>query len=439
LETEECLLKHVQVKKHEIQYSEPVREIMGNPPGKILRWGTTIIFIVFILFVFFAWLIKYPDIVPAPVEITTENPPVSIMSKITGRIMHLKVSDKQQVKAGQVLAVMENPASFEEITRLKAFTDTFTLRRDVKIETIPDFYNLGELQTAYETFRKSVSDIDNFLRNDYYGARINAVNEELKELKIYTARLQQSEKFYNENYLIELNKFRRDSALNAGKTIAPADYENSKQALIRQQIELQKVRLEISAKNIEQINKRQLIEEYAIKRSEELEKLYSNAREALKNLRAELSIWENTYLLVSPVDGQVTFSRYWSENQLVKKDETVMSVVPQNPGDYIGKIYLKMYKSGKVREKQIVNIKLNGYPYMEYGMLQGVIRSKALVPAGDSYLIEVELKNNLTTLYNRTLEFTQNMTGIAEIITDDRSLLEKMIYPFRYLISRNKR
>ncbi|MGB4293596.1 MAG: HlyD family efflux transporter periplasmic adaptor subunit, partial [Bacteroidales bacterium] len=227
--------------------------------------------------------------------------------------------------------------------------------------------------------------------------------------------------------------------LNAGKSIAPADYENSKQALIRHQIELQKVRLDISAKNIEMINKRQLIEEYSIKRSEELDKLYSNAREALKNLRAELSIWENTYLLVSPVEGQVTFSRYWSVNQLVKKDETVMSVVPDNPGNYIGKIYLKMYKSGKVREGQIVNIKLNGYPYMEYGMLQGVIRSKALVPAGDSYLIEVELKKGLTTLYNRTLEFTQNMTGVAEIITDDRSLLEKMIYPFRYLISRNKR
>ncbi|MGB4292848.1 MAG: biotin/lipoyl-binding protein, partial [Bacteroidales bacterium] len=216
------------MKKHEIQYSEPVREIMGNPPGKILRWGTMIIFAIFVLFIFFAWLIKYPDIVPAQVEITTENPPASIMSKTTGRIMHLMVSDKQQVKAGDVLAVMENPASFEEVRKLKNFIDTFNLRSDVKIETIPDFYNLGELQTPYETFRKSISDIDNFVKNDYYNARINAVNEELRELKTYTARLQENEKFYNENYLIELNNFRRDSALNAGKSIAPADYENSK-------------------------------------------------------------------------------------------------------------------------------------------------------------------------------------------------------------------
>jgi len=427
------------MKKHEIEYSEPVREIMGNPPGNILRWGTTAIFILFVLFVFFAWFIRYPDIVPAQIEITTENPPASIMSKTTGRIMHLLVNDKQQVKTGEVLAVMENPASYEEVKRLRNFVDTFRLNKNARTCNIPELLNLGELQTPFETFTKSIADIKNFLKNDLYSAKINSVNEELKELKKYSARLLENEKYYRENYLIELNKFRRDSALNAGKSIAPAEYENSRQSLIRQQIELQKVKLEISARNIEQINKIQLIEEYTIKRSEEIESLFTKTKESLKNLRACLSIWENTYLLISPVNGIVTFSKYWSENQLVMKDETVMSVVPEKQGNYIGKIYLKMHKSGKVREQQTVNIKLNGYPYMEYGMLQGVIRSKALVPAGDSYLIEVELKNGLTTLYNRTLEFTQNMTGFAEIITDDRSLLEKMIYPFRYLISRNKR
>ncbi|MGQ9620397.1 MAG: hypothetical protein ACUVTX_05365 [Bacteroidales bacterium] len=55
------------MKKHEIRYSDPVKEIMGNPPGNILRWGTTIIFIVFVLFILFAWLVRYPDIVPSKV------------------------------------------------------------------------------------------------------------------------------------------------------------------------------------------------------------------------------------------------------------------------------------------------------------------------------------------------------------------------------------
>ncbi len=67
---------------------------MGHPPGKILRWGNAIILIAFVLFVLLLWLIKYPDTIPAPVEITTVNPPVTLVSKLTGRIKNLYVRDK---------------------------------------------------------------------------------------------------------------------------------------------------------------------------------------------------------------------------------------------------------------------------------------------------------------------------------------------------------
>lgn len=424
--------------KTEVQYSEPVTEIMGRPPGLITRVGTVVIFSVFVLFILFSWLIRYPDIVPAQVEITTENPPVTVMSRISGRIMHLLAGDREKVNAGQVLAVMENPAVYEDISRLRAFTDTFNVDPE-NFAGLPDLSGLGELQSSYETFGRSMADLVNFIRNDLYGARINALMNEISEIERYIARLKESERLFRDNYNLELNRFRRDSLLNAGRTIPDAAYEQSRQALIRQQIELQKVRLDISARNIELTNKRQLIVEYNLQKKEENDKLLNAARESFKNLRADLSIWENNYLLVSPVNGVVTYSKYWSENQVVKKDEAVLSVVPEDPGKHIGKINLRMQKSGKVREGQTVMIKLSGYPYMEYGMLRGVIRSKSLVPSGDSYLIEILLENDLTTLYGKKLEFSQNMTGTGEIITDDMSLLEKMIYPFRYLASRNKR
>jgi len=424
--------------KTEVQYSEPVTEIMGRPPGLITRVGTVVIFSVFVLFILFSWLIRYPDIVPAQVEITTENPPVTVMSRISGRIMHLLAGDREKVNAGQVLAVMENPAVYEDISRLRAFTDTFNVDPE-NFAGLPDLSGLGELQSSYETFGRSMADLVNFIGNDLYGARINALMNEISEIEMYIARLKESERLFRDNYNLELNRFRRDSLLNAGRTIPDAAYEQSRQALIRQQIELQKVRLDISARNIELTNKRQLIVEYNLQKKEENDKLLNAARESFKNLRADLSIWENNYLLVSPVNGVVTYSKYWSENQVVKKDEAVLSVVPEDPGKHIGKINLRMQKSGKVREGQTVMIKLSGYPYMEYGMLRGVIRSKSLVPSGDSYLIEILLENDLTTLYGKKLEFSQNMTGTGEIITDDMSLLEKMIYPFRYLASRNKR
>lgn len=203
--------------------------------------------------------------------------------------------------------------------------------------------------------------------------------------------------------------------------------------------DLQQVKLEIAAKIIEMSGKQQLLQEYIINRVEENEKLSGTLDESFTNLKAQLKIWENNYLLISPVSGVVSFTKYWSENQSVNKDEPVLSIIPSEQGDYIGRIYLKMQRSGKVKPGQMVNIKLSSYPYMEYGMVRGIIKTKSLVPAGDAYVIEFELPEGLISLYGKKLEFTQNMQGTAEIITEDMRLLQKIVNPFRYLLSKNKR
>jgi HlyD family secretion protein len=145
------------------------------------------------------------------------------------------------------------------------------------------------------------------------------------------------------------------------------------------------------------------------------------------------------YLLISPVSGTVTFTKFWSENQSVIEGEPVLTIVPVDQGNYVGRIYLKMQRSGKVTVGQKVNIKLSSYPYLEYGMLWGIIRTKSLVPTGDAYVIEIDLPDGLKTLYNRQLDFNQNMQGTAEVITEDMRLLQKIINPFRYLVVKNKR
>ena len=216
--------------------------------------------------------------------------------------------------------------------------------------------------------------------------------------------------------------------------ISESDLERSRQALLRVNMELQQVRLDHSAKSIELAEKHQLLQDYRITKVEEKEKLISALRESFLNLKAQINLWENTYLLISPIEGIVSFTKFWSANQSVIKDEPVVSIVPLETGNFLGRINLKMQRSGKVKTGQLVNIKLSGYPYLEYGMVRGIVKSKSLVPSGDSYIIEIELPEGLTTLYGKKLDFTQNMQGTAEIITENIRLLQKIINPFRYMI-----
>ena len=48
--------------------------------------------------------------------------------------------------------------------------------------------------------------------------------------------------------------------------------------------------------------------------------------------------------------------------------------------------------------------------------------------------VEIELKKALITNYNKSLPFSQEMTGSAEIITEDMRLLERLIGPVYALI-----
>jgi len=423
----------------EILYSDPVKEIMGRPPRRILRWGTSIMLIIFVLFILFAWLIKYPDTIPAPVEITTTNPPVTLVTKITGHINSFFVKEREKVSAGQLVAVMETTASLNEIELLKQTIDTIKEPELQSYRLLPLFSDLGELQGYYGTFLKNLSDLNNYVINVFNGSKIASLNDEIKGIQEFINRLSVKEKLYSENQRLETKKFNRDSSLFTGKVIPESEFETSHQSLLKVNIDLQQARLDHSAKSIELAEKRQLLEDYRITMINEKEKLVSVLRESFLNLKAQINLWENTYLLISPIEGIVSFTKFWSANQSVVKDEPVVSIVPVETGNFLGRINLPMQRSGKVKKGQSVNIKLSGYPYLQYGMVRGIVKSKSLVPAGDTYVIEIELPEGLSTLYGTKLDFTQNMQGTAEIITENIRLLQKIVNPFRYMVSKNRK
>ena len=99
--------------------SSNVQEILGHVPVWIVRWGITLITVIVLGVLTGSWFYQYPDIVRSPVMVTTENPPSPVVAKASGRIIALFVSDTQIVEQGQTLAVIENPADFEQVFQLK--------------------------------------------------------------------------------------------------------------------------------------------------------------------------------------------------------------------------------------------------------------------------------------------------------------------------------
>ena len=77
-------------------------------------------------------------------------------------------------------------------------------------------------------------------------------------------------------------------------------------------------------------------------------------------------------------------------------------------------------------------LKLLSYPSHDHGFLKGLVKDKTLQHSEGHYLLEIELSNGMTTTRGEEISFVQRMAGVAEIITEEKNVLERI---FSSLIS----
>jgi multidrug efflux pump subunit AcrA (membrane-fusion protein) len=95
--------------------SNEVQELIGAVPGWIVRWGSSVVLIVLLGTLAFSYFIKYPDVVTARVAISTNTPPIPIISKTSGKLTHLLVKDNEAVDSNQIVGVIESVADYNYV------------------------------------------------------------------------------------------------------------------------------------------------------------------------------------------------------------------------------------------------------------------------------------------------------------------------------------
>ncbi|MDR1631281.1 MAG: HlyD family secretion protein [Dysgonamonadaceae bacterium] len=421
--------------------SEEMNDILARPPHILVRSGISVICAVILLLITGSFFFKYPDIVQGEILITTQNPPVWLVAKTSGKIKELSCSDKQTVKYGEILAVIENPAKMNDVLQIKNLLPQFTVNDSVfqlPEELLNTTYELGNTQNAYSTFVKTVTEYENFLSLNATEKEKKALNAQITGHKNYSFLLRKQLELKQKELKIAQSAYEREKHLFEKGTISKAELETAESVLLNTRQSLQQLQTNIASDHIESGQLQESLSKLDIQYKRERNSLLSNLKTATNELNTAIENWEQTCLLTSPIAGAVTFNTFWTINQFVNQGDKVMTVIPENPGKIIGRIKSPESMSGKIKPQQKVNIKVNGYPYMEYGTLQGVVRTISLVPNENSYAIEIDLIDGLSTNTGKILNFTGELSGQAEIVTDDRSLFSRMLSPLKYLLEKYK-
>jgi HlyD family secretion protein len=94
--------------------------------------------------------------------------------------------------------------------------------------------------------------------------------------------------------------------------------------------------------------------------------------------------------------------------------------------------------AGKVETGQLVLVKIDDFPYLEFGMLEGRVKKTSLVPDKQFYSVEIEFNRGLTSTTGQILQLQGELNGQAEIITNKRSLMTRILSPIFYQLNRSK-
>lgn len=419
--------------------SEEVQEILSHVPHWLIRWGITVILMVIIILILASWFVKYPDTVAARVVFTTEVPPVHLMARSNGRIA-LLVKDKEEVQKDDFLAVIENPASTEDALKLNKMLEDIRdviYSRPIDLEkiTINESLDLGTLQNAFSSFASVINDARRFSSISFYRSQRQALTARLRYYKELNQGLEDQMKLLTEEIAISRGIYLDDSVLYEQGAGTKPEMNRSKANYLQNRRTRQNLESSVIQNTIQIAQLQAQIDELLLKEEQESGQLQAGIITAYENLESELQGWRQTYLLISPIEGKVAFSKFWSDNQFVQAGEEVMTVVPDSK-NIIGTVALPVQGSGKVEVGQKVNIQIENYPSNEYGMVIGQVESISLVPRDNLYSIRISLIDGFVSTYKKELVFRQEMQGVAEIITEDKRLIERVFNQLRNIIDR---
>ena len=222
------------------------------------------------------------------------------------------------------------------------------------------------------------------------------------------------------------------------EVISLADFEKSRSQYLQEKNNCESANNEILSTVMQITRLNQTILDLESQKLEQTTQQRNELKENYEILLARLLDWEKAYLLKAPVNGQITFTHFWKNNQNIKVGDAVYTIIPTGSKSFIGKIQVPIQSSGKVRVGQNVIIKLDDFPYMEFGLLQGKITKISLVPDNDFYSAEIIFPSTLITTYGKNISLKNVLKGNCEIIIRNQPLILKFLYPLKALIDRGK-
>ena len=413
--------------------NEEIQEILGTPPGWILRFGTLIFLIVIVILIWLSYWIQYPDVVVSEIIVSFNDPPSKLISTKSGYLNKLHVVHNQKVKKGQLLISYNSEANYQDVLSLyeKLLQVKQTNQSSILSLSFSENYSIGELQKYLFQF------LD---KQNQYSLRVKGISEVTnksdKQKQIsslengieYSTNLRDNLAVQIENTQIQL---KNEEAMVKMDKLSQSELNKTRDKLTVLSSNLNATEAEIKDKQFKISNLKSDLVNLSVSSEKGREVALSEMNAAFVQFKSNVSQWISSHLIISPTDGTVQVTnKFLKSGQYVNKDEPLLIIIPPQSNKMKGIMNVPFNESGNIKRNQLVLVRLNSYPSSKYGIIEGkVALSSSIALEEDGKLVSpvtVYFENGLVTTTGYRVSTKKELSGMARIITQNKRFIQRL-------------
>ncbi|MFT4073150.1 MAG: HlyD family efflux transporter periplasmic adaptor subunit [Dysgonamonadaceae bacterium] len=411
--------------------SEEVQAIIERMPTDWTRWIAICVGALIATVLLLGFVIKYPDTVDGRISVTAVTAPVRLVANANGRIILLQPNNSF-IEENTVISYIENGADYKHILWVDSLLVS-RLASENLVSRLPDSLLLGEASSAYNAFMLAYLQYERLAGSLIYTTMLQNLQGKIRSDRLVVENLNDELKLKTHILMDSREQLQKDSLLFAKKVISEYDYLKQrathlalKEACLSLQSSVFMKLSEISQSELE-------MQRIRSEESENKEKAYSELITQKNALANAIRQWKEHYLQYSPAAGELEYLGFWRDNSFIRTGQELFSVIPDR-NNILGEVLIPSYGAGKVEVGQTVNVKIDNYPYDEYGLLKGIVKSVSRITnkvetangTSDSYLAVISFPEGTVTNFGKLLPLDFETKGTAEIITRRKRLIERL-------------
>ncbi len=330
---------------------------------------------------FLAQVAVYATSIDARLEVAHEVHPVE--SEVTGTVSATHLELGAEVEAGQVLVELDRRATQLELdeqrTRLEALTS-----------------QLPALEAEIEAEREVLE------------AERNTSTAALAEARAREREAKAMESFTRE-------KATRWEKLASDGVVSGVDHLEAKATADQRQRGVEALRLGV--KRLQSERRTRMAEQNAL--IDRLEREGAQVQGEIASVRAAIERLEHElerHLIRAPISGRLGEISPLRIGSVVSADERLASIVPEGEVRAVA-VFTPAEATGRLRPGQSARIRLDGFPWTQYGSLSAEVTSVASEPQGGLVRVELDIDRSPST----AIPLEHGLPGTAEVLVERAS------------------